>query len=174
MKKPNVQLFHGKNFIYKKVGWSDLATSRGCKEKKPRRYNNAKCHSLTLSWKSFLSHRNQFIDLQSKSMDWLLYDKDLRHKTVKALLLANRLINLRIVIFIGAPKPLQLSKIESFVTNKGCCKALHLRYTRGSWLSLRYLCDFSSFFVKLYQFDPNFRNFKSHHLILHFSYVCHR
>ena len=49
MKKPNVQLFHGKNFIYKKVGWSDLATSRECKEKKPRRYNNAKCHSLTLS-----------------------------------------------------------------------------------------------------------------------------
>ena len=174
MKKPNVQLFQGKKFICIKVDWSVLATSRGCKEKKPRRYNNAKCHFLTLSWKSFLSHRNQFIDLLSKSMDWLLYDKDLCHKTVKALLLANRLINLRIVIFIGVPKPLQLSKIETFVTNKGCSKALHLRYTRGSWLSVRYLCDFSSFFVKSYQFDPNFRNFKSDHLILHFSYVCHR
>ena len=29
-----------------------------------------------------LSYTNQPIDLQSKSMDWFLYDKDLRHERV--------------------------------------------------------------------------------------------
>ena len=28
-----------------------------------------------------LSYRNQSIDLQSKLMDWFLYDKDLRHES---------------------------------------------------------------------------------------------
>ena len=36
--------------------------------------------TLTLSWRRSLSHRNQFIDT---SMDWFLYDKDLRHERVK-------------------------------------------------------------------------------------------
>ena len=31
-----------------------------------------------------LSYRNQSIDLRSKSMDWFLYDRDLRHERVKA------------------------------------------------------------------------------------------
>ena len=34
---------------------------------------------LTLSWWRFLSYRNQFIDLLSKSMDWFLYDMNLHH-----------------------------------------------------------------------------------------------
>ena len=38
---------------------------------------------LTLSWRGSLSYRNQFIDLLRKSMDWLLYDNDLRHERVK-------------------------------------------------------------------------------------------
>ena len=33
---------------------------------------------LTLSWQRPLSYRNQSIALQSKSMDWLLYSKDLK------------------------------------------------------------------------------------------------
>ena len=37
---------------------------------------------LTLSWQSSLSHRNQSIALQIKSMDWSLYDRDLRHERV--------------------------------------------------------------------------------------------
>ena len=39
--------------------------------------------SVTLSWRRPLSYRNQFIDFQSKSMDWFLYDRDLRHEKVK-------------------------------------------------------------------------------------------
>ena len=39
--------------------------------------------NLTLSWRRPLSYRNQFIDLQSKSMDWFLYDNGLRHEIVK-------------------------------------------------------------------------------------------
>ena len=38
---------------------------------------------LTLSWRRSLSHRNQSIDLLRKSMDWFLYDRDLRHERVK-------------------------------------------------------------------------------------------
>ena len=34
---------------------------------------------LTLSWRRFLSYRNQFIDLLCK---WLLYERDLRHERV--------------------------------------------------------------------------------------------
>ena len=37
---------------------------------------------LTLSFRRSLSYRNQSIDLQSKSMDWFLYDSDLRHERV--------------------------------------------------------------------------------------------
>ena len=41
---------------------------------------------LTLSrWRS-LSYRNQSIDLKTKSMDWFLYDKVLRHERVNMLL----------------------------------------------------------------------------------------
>ena len=39
---------------------------------------------LTLSWRASLSHRYQSIDLLRKSMDWFLYDNDLRHERVKA------------------------------------------------------------------------------------------
>ena len=38
---------------------------------------------LTLSWWKPISCRNQSIDLQSKSMDWFLYDIDLHHERVK-------------------------------------------------------------------------------------------
>ena len=37
---------------------------------------------LTLSWRRPLSYRNQSIDLQSKSVDWFLYDNSLRHERV--------------------------------------------------------------------------------------------
>ena len=39
-------------------------------------------HKLTLSWWRSLTYRNQSIDLQSKSMDWFLYDRSFRHDRV--------------------------------------------------------------------------------------------
>ena len=39
---------------------------------------------LTLSWRKPLLYRNQCIDLQSKSMDWFLYDNGLPHERVNA------------------------------------------------------------------------------------------
>ena len=39
---------------------------------------------LTLSWRRSLPYRNQLIYLQNKSMDWFLYDRDLRHERVKS------------------------------------------------------------------------------------------
>ena len=38
---------------------------------------------VSLSWWRRLSYRNQSIDLQSKSMDWFLYDNSLHHERVK-------------------------------------------------------------------------------------------
>ena len=35
---------------------------------------------LTLLWRRSLSYRNKSIHLQSKSMNWFLYDTDLCHK----------------------------------------------------------------------------------------------
>ena len=40
-------------------------------------------NNLTLSWWRPLSYRNQSIDLQSKSVDWFLYDNGLRHERLK-------------------------------------------------------------------------------------------
>ena len=42
---------------------------------------------LTLSWRRSLLYRNQSIDLQRKSMDWFLYDRDVRHENVKVTLI---------------------------------------------------------------------------------------
>ena len=38
---------------------------------------------LILSWRRSLSYRNRPINLRSKSMDWFLFDKDLRHERFK-------------------------------------------------------------------------------------------
>ena len=43
---------------------------------------------LNLLWRRYLLYRNQSIDLQNKLMDRFLYDKNLHHKSVNALLLA--------------------------------------------------------------------------------------
>ena len=40
-----------------------------------------------------LPYRNQSIDLQSKSMDWFLYDNDLRHEMVKVMRLQALLLS---------------------------------------------------------------------------------
>ena len=44
-------------------------------------------HEVTIKrgTKRPLSYRNQSIDLHSKSMDWFLYDRDLRHERVDEL-----------------------------------------------------------------------------------------
>ena len=47
----------------------------------------------TLSWRRSLSYKNQSIDLQSKSVDWVLHDTDLRHERVKHLFLFNQFLS---------------------------------------------------------------------------------
>ena len=39
-----------------------------------------KSHQDSLLWRRFLSYRNQFVDLQSKSLDWFLHDRHFRHE----------------------------------------------------------------------------------------------
>ena len=63
---------------------------------------------LNLSWRRSLLYKNQSIDLLNKSMDWFLYDKNLRHERVNALLLAcihwDILLDYDKIIDIYAPK----------------------------------------------------------------------
>ena len=50
-------------------------------------YENGTTKStLTLSWQRSLSYRNQSVDLESKSVDWFLYDSKLRHERVNEVL----------------------------------------------------------------------------------------
>ena len=44
---------------------------------------NKKELNLALSWRGPLSYRNLSIDLQSKLMDWFLYDNGFGHERVK-------------------------------------------------------------------------------------------
>ena len=53
---------------------------------------------IGFSWRRSVSYRNQFIDLQRKSMDWFLYDWDHRQERVK------RLTKLKIFLYqVSAP-----------------------------------------------------------------------
>ena len=64
-------------------------TERNNRQRKHYYIRPKHCHygsyyvGLTLSWRKLLSHRNQSIELQSKSMDWFLYDNGLRHERVR-------------------------------------------------------------------------------------------
>ena len=42
---------------------------------------------LALSYWRFLSYRNQSMDLQSESMDWFLYDRNLRNERINPFVL---------------------------------------------------------------------------------------
>ena len=57
---------------------------------------------LTLSWRKSLLYRNQSIDLQCKSMDWFLHDRDLRRERVKRLSFSRKqLFNFRIKVLVN-------------------------------------------------------------------------
>ena len=74
-------------------------------------------YSLTLSWRGSLSYRNQSLDLQSKSMDWFLYDNGLRHERVKALLLTYCLSVFDHIV--GLALKVLIAHNHMFINNKG-------------------------------------------------------
>ena len=47
--------------------------------------NPLHAYVLILSWRRPISYRNQYIDLQSKSVDWFLYGIGLRHERVNSI-----------------------------------------------------------------------------------------
>ena len=70
--------------------------------------NRLKC--LTLSWRRPLSYRNQFIDLQRKSVDWFLYDNGLRHERVN--------LSLKGRIYLDKPAAEMLFKFNVYYFSK--------------------------------------------------------
>ena len=81
---------------------------------------------LTLSWRGPKSYRNQSIDLQSKSMDWFLYDIGLRHERVKASktiikeFLCYKIVTIRIAYAFTIPKS-QISVITGGFALQSSC-----------------------------------------------------
>ena len=67
---------------------------------------------LTLSWRGCLSYRNQSIDLFCTSMDWFLYDKDLRHERVNNVMVTilGRFVNAS--YYVGNQNLLQILGIQ--------------------------------------------------------------
>ena len=64
------------NFEQAVVSWAEVYL-RSCQTSIPEFF------WLTFNYQCSLSYRNQSINLQSKLMDWFLYDRDLRHEQVK-------------------------------------------------------------------------------------------
>ena len=55
---------------------------------------------LTLSWRRFLSYRNQFTHLQTKSIEWFLYDNNLRHERVKGILKSTLFLKRNFILIV--------------------------------------------------------------------------
>ena len=76
-------MFHRKlfsqSYLSKKLHFSDLSNKKILLTNTLNK-KDFKWWGLTNSWQRSLFYRNQSIDLQNKSMDWCLYDKDLRHE----------------------------------------------------------------------------------------------
>ena len=64
-----------------------------------------------------LSYRNLSIDLQSKSMDWFLYDRDHRHERVKKSMIKSSPVNTKFSIVSKIlEKPSENNQIFYFKT----------------------------------------------------------
>ena len=72
-----------------------------CCERKPRQ-KKILLHgpeALILSWRRSLSYRHQSIGLQSKSMDWFLYDRDLCRERVNFQLVMRRVYIIQLFLY---------------------------------------------------------------------------
>ena len=84
--------------------------------------------SLTHSWRRPLSYRNQSIDLFCKSMDWFLYDNDLRHERV------NPFDDTGFFLY-----PLKTSKTRSFFMFSGGYKRDYLHEIGNFFCNRKYI-----------------------------------
>ena len=69
-------LLNLENFLFKLLNLENMVSTKSL-------WKLTKHKTLTLLWRRPLSYRNQSIDLQSKWVDWFLYDNGLRHERVK-------------------------------------------------------------------------------------------
>ena len=118
-----------------------------------------------------LSYRNQSIDLLRKSMDWFIYDSDLRHEKVNKSKVYQKEISKRSQYFIFHKHKLSMLKLCRFiaVTSK---KYIETAWNfRSSSLRRKYI-EMTSIFrpsklrrTKHFQSRPNFRLSKLHRKI---------
>ena len=81
---------------------------------------------LALSWRRPLSYRNQSINLQSKSMDWFLYDNGLCHDRV----------NSSVIYQVSSSKPISAQRSASALRFTGS----YMKCNAGmKWVQITYL-----------------------------------
>ena len=73
---------------------------------------------LILSWQKPLSYRNQCIDLQSKLMDWFLYNNDLRPPFIKHVYKSLKGAFSHLRQFLTFKNPLKMMKNAFYFTLK--------------------------------------------------------
>ena len=81
-----------------------------------------------------LSYRNQSIDLQSKSLNWFLYDNGLRHERVK------ECFNCWQITF---------SKLGNYILMKKC-KYFTCKPIRGDMIGVEVFCEWNIYFCHYY------------------------
>ena len=94
---------------------------------------------LTHSWRRSLSYRNQPIDLQSKSMDWLLYYGDLRHERVKRSHLIADFLELR-SNYRTAERISQKCPAENYEPSSTDCKFIKVVAVKGGLSPSKKIC----------------------------------
>ena len=97
-----------------------------------------------LSWRRSLSYTNQSIDLQSKSMDWFLYDNGLCHERVKC--------NFKLLITTSIEIQFKKRKFKNYfhVTDDMVCfnRPYSFKFFKG-WLPLNLTWFILEYFVSI-------------------------
>ena len=97
--------------------------------------------SLTLSWRRSLWYRNQSIDLLCKSLDWFLYDRDLRPERVEIIhevpFLNLIIFYLKCIIHMKFLKYMYYSEFTDTQRNKLMCFVRPCDVSRMIYFSIR-------------------------------------
>ena len=131
---------------------------------------------MNLSWRRSLLYKNQSIDFQNKSMDWFLYDKNLCHEIVNALLLAyihwDIFLDYDNIIDIYASKYQRIMLLINPLSKNWTFETFNARKTHKAYIGFGI---FSLYFVvvicKSFRFASNNYRYTSADLKI-YQYIC--
>ena len=109
-------------------------------------FSNSLLVKLTLSWRRSLSYKNQSTNLKGRSMDWFLYDRDLRHERAKYMLI----YLFHLLKFIIISSSWYLSEIFLFWIENVLWRSFVLASLLSTFyrkLTIGYFCNFCIFLL---------------------------